>query len=54
MYVLCTYPLEELILRLGVLSEDSAPYMIEIVLTFIPMKGGIVDSDVKRFLYSPG
>ena len=35
-------------------KKDSVPYMIKIVLTNIPIKCGIVDSNLNRFFYSAG
>ena len=50
---MCTYPLEELILKpRGV--KDSVPDMIEVKLTYVPIKGGKVSPNVNRFLYGPG
>ena len=50
----CTYPLEEFILRPGVLRRTLSPDMIKVELTYVPIKGGIVYSDVNRFFYDPG
>ena len=47
-------PIGSVNLRSGVLSRDSVPFMMEIVLTCIPIKSGIVYPNVNRLLYSPG
>ena len=36
------------------IKKDSVPDMIKVECTYFPIKGGIVDSDVNRFFYSPG
>ena len=35
-------------------KKDSVPDMIKVELTYVPIKGGIVYSDVNRFFYGPG
>ena len=35
-------------------KKDSVPDMIKVELTYVPIKVGIVHSDVNRFLYSLG
>ena len=35
-------------------GQDSVPYMVEIILTHISVKYGIVDPDEYSFFYSPG
>ena len=35
-------------------KEDSVPDVTKVELTYVPIKGGIVYSDVNRFFYSPG
>ena len=34
--------------------QDSVPYLMEIVLTYISVEGWIVDPDEYRFFYNPG
>ena len=47
-------PIGRVNFKVGVLSRDSVPYMIKIVLTNVPFKCGIVASNVDRLLYCPG
>ena len=35
-------------------EQDSVPYMMKVVLTNIPVEGGVVDPDIYRFLDSSG
>ena len=35
-------------------KKESVPDMIKVELTYVPIKGRIVYSDVNRFFYSPG
>ena len=48
----CVCPLKEFKAR-GV-KKDSVPDVIKVELTYVPIKGGIIYSDVNRFFYSPG
>ena len=47
-------PFGRVYFKARVVKKDSVPDMIEVELTCVPIKGGIVYSDVNRFFYFPG
>ena len=47
-------PIGRVYFKARAVKKDSVPDIIKIELTYVPIKGGIVYSDVNRFFYSPG
>ena len=47
-------PIGRVYFKARAVKKDSVPDMIKVELTYVPIKGGIVYSDVNRFFYSPG
>ena len=36
------------------IKEDSIPYVGQVILTYVPVKGEIVNPNIDGFLYCPG
>ena len=53
--ILCVHiPFGRVYFKARGVKKDSLPDMIKVELTYVPIEGGIVNSDVIRFSYSPG
>ena len=53
-YCICAHALWKSLFKARSVMKDSVADVTKVELSYVPIKGGIVYSDVNRFFYSPG